>query len=103
MARSLRFYSEFKAACLALQLGVIGPQRRDKSRWEKPTISVVKVNCDSLVRGNGFVGIGFVVHDNSSKVLGAGIDRIQGNFEVECAEVMTHFGFLCILGGQKLL
>lgn len=50
---------------------------------------VLKVNCDASIRGNGFVGIGFVIRDSSSKVIRAGIDKVQGDLEVEIVEVMA--------------
>lgn len=31
----------------------------------------MKVSCDASVRDNGFVGIGFIVHNNVGDVLGA--------------------------------
>lgn len=69
VARSLCLFSEFKAAHALLQ--PVLPERRSvaDTRWQKPPVSVVKVNYDAFVRRNGFVGIGFVIRDNRGKVL----------------------------------
>lgn len=39
-------------------------RKGENSRWKKPPVSVVKLNCDALIKGNGFVGIGFVLCDS---------------------------------------
>lgn len=42
----------------------------------------VKVNCDASVRGNGFVGIGFIIRDSAGLTRGAGVEKIYGNMSV---------------------
>lgn len=81
--RSLCDFSEFKAI-LVLQPDVIEVSKRENTCWEKPSVSVVRIYCDTSVRGNGVVGIGFVLRDNTSKVL----DRVQENLDVETVEMV---------------
>lgn len=57
--------------------------------WSKPPVSVVKANCDASVKGNNFVGIGFVFRDDKGRVLGAGADRILGNLAMDYAEALA--------------
>lgn len=47
-------------------------------------LGTVKVSSDASIRRNGFIGIGFVIRDNSGS-----IDRICGNFNVEYAEALA--------------
>lgn len=35
---------------------------------------VYKLSSDSSIKGNGFFGIGFALHDDRGKVYGAGFD-----------------------------
>lgn len=48
----------------------------------------MKVNNDACIRRNDFIGVGFAISDNSSSILRIGVDRIYGNFEVDCAEAL---------------
>lgn len=88
VVRSLCYFSDFKAARTSLRLELPGVSRGGNSHWEKPPISVVKLNCDASMKGNRFVGIEFVLRDNSGKVLGAEINRVQENLEVEYAKAV---------------
>lgn len=49
----------------------------------------MKINCDASVRGKGFIGIDFVIRNNDGKVTGAGVNRIQGNMDVDSAEAFA--------------
>lgn len=89
VCRSLCFFSDFKAAWLLLQPILPAATRCTVSRWQKPPSDVLKINCDASVRGNGFVGIGFVIRNNLGKVRGAGVDRIHGNLEVDCVKALA--------------
>lgn len=51
VSRSLCDFSEFKVVRLVLQPDVIEVSRRENTCWEKPSVSVVKINCDTSVRG----------------------------------------------------
>lgn len=52
-------------------------------KWVKPNANKVKVQYDASVRGNGFVGIGFVARDSHELILGAGVDIILGNISMD--------------------
>lgn len=58
-------------------------------KWVKPNANKVKVHYDASIRGNGFVGIGFVARDSHELILGAGVDIILGNISIDCAEALT--------------
>lgn len=58
-------------------------------KWVKPNANKVKVQYDASIRGNGFVGIGFVARDSHELILGAGVDIILGNISIDCAEALT--------------
>lgn len=71
-------------------------------KWKKPPSDQVKLNCDASVRGNGFVGIEFVARDSNGTVLGAGVDRINGNLSVACAQAIA-LSFAGNIGFSKIV
>lgn len=60
-----------------LQRGINNLRSPQAVKWCKPPLNSMKVNCDASVRDNGFVGIGFVVHNSLGDVFGAGIDHVM--------------------------
>lgn len=49
----------------------------------------IKVNCDASIRGNDFIGVGFVVCTDKWNLKGAGVDCVEENFTIDVAEAMT--------------
>lgn len=60
----------------------------DGTQWIKPRRGMVKI-CDASVCGNGFVGLGCVIRDSNGQVIGAAVDRVNGNMGVEPAECLA--------------
>lgn len=59
------------------------------TKWMKPPLCVFKLNSDASVKGNRFIEIGFVIQDHRGKVVGAELDRVVGNVDIDCAEAIT--------------
>lgn len=55
--------------------------------WRKPPCGAYKLNVNASIKGNDFVGVGFVLHDHCVKVYGTGVDKVMGNMNVDCAKV----------------
>lgn len=49
------------------------------------------------MKGNGFIGVGFVLQDTIGSIRRAGVDRFQGNFDVNCAEAIVILSVLCFV------
>lgn len=50
---------------------------------------MVKISCDASVCKNGFVGLGFIIRDFNSALVGAGMDRVTGNVGVLNEEALA--------------
>lgn len=78
---------------------IIAPSLTDTaSRWVRPPVGVFKLNCDALVKRNGFIEVGFVIRDHNGLVSAAGVDRFMGNMGVLCAETLAiHCGLSFVM------
>lgn len=89
------FFTEFQATRSLLQPAVLGSSQAAQNGRQEPPNLVVKINCDASVNDSGFVGIGFVIRDSLGER--AGVDRIQGDIGVDCAEASAVRSALCFV------
>ena len=60
-----------------------------ETRWRKPHLGLIKVNCDSNLQIHGWWGLGVICRDHEGLVMSAGAWKRQGNEEVIVAEALA--------------
>lgn len=59
---------------------------RVPKKWLPPPTSVIKINCDAALAGDGWVGLGAVARNEKGEVLFAAVRRARGYWDVSVAE-----------------
>lgn len=78
LAQSMGLLGEFKSAKQNVPSVAYVPPINNMTRWSRPPLGALKLNCDASVKNNGFVGISFVVRNCMGDVVDAGVDPIYG-------------------------
>ena len=77
-SHSLNFFREFQLArgleSQVVTEAVLPSNTRLGGEWCKPMPNIVKVNCDASRYDKGFTGIGIVLRNDLTEVMGVGVE-----------------------------